>query len=181
VYDRVGFLLVGQVSEIYGRNPNGDYWYIRNLNNNTAYCWLWGEYATVSGNIGALPIFTPPPTPTPVPNFNAWYAGLDVCTGWWVDLKLENTGGVAFTSLTLTVRDTVTNISQTLYSDSFTDNNGCSESFTKDSLNPGSNRILSSTPFTYDPTGHLLRATITLCSNPGQSGTCVTEVIEFTP
>jgi hypothetical protein len=98
-----------------------------------------------------------------------------------VDLKLENTGGVAFTSLTLTVRDTVTNISQTLYSDSFTDNNGCSESFTKDSLNPGSNRILSSTPFTYDPTGHLLRATITLCSNPGQSGTCVTEVIEFTP
>ncbi len=181
IYDRVGYLLVGQVSEIYGRNYTGDYWYIRNLNQNTAYCWLWGEYATVSGNIAALPIFTPPPTPTPVPNFEANYFGKDSCTNWWVDFKLLNTGGVAFQSLTLTVRDTVTDVTQTLYADSFTDFNGCTESFTKDSLNPGSNRIVSSSPFTYDPAGHLLRATITLCTNAGQSGTCLTKVVEFTP
>ena len=180
-YDRVGYLLVGQVSEIYGRNYAGDYWYIRNPNQTTAYCWLWGEYATVSGNIAALPIFTPPPTPTPVPNFEASYFGKDSCTNWWVDLKLQNTGGAAFRSMTLTVRDTVTDITQTLYTDSFTDVNGCSESFTKDSLNPGSNRVVSSYPFNYDPTGHLLRATITLCTNTGQSGTCLTRVIEFTP
>jgi hypothetical protein len=180
-YDRVGYLLVGQVSEVYGRNPAGDYWYIRNVNNNTAYCWLWGEYATVTGNVAALPIFTPPPTPTPVPDFTPIYQGLDVCTGWWIDVKLDNTGGMGFTSLTFTVRDTVTNISQTFYSDSFTDNNGCSESYSKDSLSPGSNRIVSSAPFSYDPTGHLVRATITLCSSPGQSGTCVTRSLEVVP
>jgi hypothetical protein len=180
-YARVGYLLVGQVSEVYGRNQAGDYWYIRNLNNSTTYCWLWGEYATVTGNIPALPVFTPPPTPTPVPNFTPIYQGLDVCSGWWIDVKLDNTGGMGFTSLAFTVRDTVTNISQTLYSDNFTDNNGCSESFSKDSLSPGSNRIVSSAPFTYDPTGHLVRATITLCSNPGQSGTCVTQVLEVVP
>ena len=182
VYDRVGYLLIGQLSEIYGRNPNGDYWYIRNLNQNTAYCWLWGEYATVSGNIAALPIFTPPPTPTPMPNFEAYYNNNENCnTSWWVDLRLENTGGMGFQSITLTVYDTVTGISQTLYADSFTDINGCSESFTKDSLSPGSKRIVSSPTFTYDPSGHELRATVTLCSNPGQSGTCLTKVIEFTP
>ena len=181
VYDRVGYLLVGQVSEVFGRNPAGDYWYIRNLNNNITYCWLWGEYATVTGNIPALPIFTPPPTPTPVPNFEASYVGKDSCSGWWVDMKLENNGGVGFTSLTVTVRDIVSDISQTLYSDDFVDKNGCGETFINDSLSPGSNRIVSSPPFSYDPGGHLLRATISLCSNANQSGTCVTKVIEFTP
>ena len=39
---------------------------------------------------------------------------MDSCTNWWVDLRLENTGGLGFTSLTLTVRDEDTDISQTL-------------------------------------------------------------------
>jgi hypothetical protein len=181
IYDRVGYLLVGQLSEIYGRNPNGDYWYIRNLNNNTAYCWLWGQYATVSGNIAALPIYTPPPTPTPMPDFQVYYNNMDSCTNWWVDLRLENDGGMGFTSMTLTVRDEDTDIAQTLYSEDFTDVNGCSETFIKDSLSPGANRIVSSPAFTYDFSGHDMRATVTLCSNPGQSGICLTKVIEFTP
>jgi hypothetical protein len=181
VYDRVGYLLVGQASEIYGRNPNGDYWYIRNVYQTTAYCWLWGQYATVSGNIAALPIFTPPPTPTPMPDFNVYYNNMDSCTNWWVDVRLENTGGMGFTSLTMTMHDLDTGISQTLYSEDFTDVNGCSETNIKDSLSPGGKRIVSSPAFTYDLVGHDLRATVTLCSNPGQSGTCLTKVIEFTP
>ena len=28
-------------------------------------CWLWGQYAVVSGNTATLPEYTPPPTPTP--------------------------------------------------------------------------------------------------------------------
>lgn len=187
VYDRVGYLLVGQVSEIYGRNPAGNYWYIRNLNKTTDYCWLWGEYATVSGNLSALPVYTPPPTPTPMPNFAASFAGEDTCcgkdgcTGWWVDIRLENTGGITFRSMTLTVRDTDTEISQTLYSNGFTDNDGCTDTVTYDSLSPGGRRIVSSPAFAYDLSDHELRATITLCSNTNQSGTCITEVIEFEP
>ncbi len=181
VYDQVGYLLVGQVSDVYGRNAYGDYWYIRNVNQTTAYCWLWGQYATVSGNIAALPIFTPPPTPTPMPNFDVYYNNMDSCANWWVDLRLENTGGMGFTSLTMTLRDLDTDITQTLYSEDFTDVNGCSETYIKDSLSPGSKRIVSSPAFNYDLAGHDLRATVTLCSNPGQSGTCLTKVIEFTP
>ena len=181
VYDRVGYLLVGQVSEVYGRNPAGDYWYIRNPNKPTDFCWLWGEYATLSGNIAALPIYTPPPTPTPMPNFVASYAGKESCSGWWVDLRLENTGGVTFRSLTLTVRDTETDISQTLYTTGFTDHNGCGDTAIRDVLSPGARVIVSSPVFSYDVGGHDLRATITLCSNTNQSGTCVTQVIEFEP
>ncbi len=94
-YDRVGALLAGEVAEVFGRDLGGNYWYIRNPDNSSGFCWLWGEYATLAGNTQALPVFTPPPTPTPAPAFVADYSGLEACagTGWWVEVRLENTGG----------------------------------------------------------------------------------------
>ncbi|HEX9838914.1 MAG TPA: SH3 domain-containing protein [Anaerolineales bacterium] len=181
VYDRVGALLIGEIAEVVGRNPIGNYWYIRNPDQSNGFCWLWGEYATLTGNTSVLPVYTPPPTPTPTPNFAAFYAGKDTCTGWWVDIELENIGGLSFESISITVRDTVTDSIVSMYADSFTDINGCITSNTKEALPPGATRIVSTPAFTYDPTGHELRATITLCSSPGQNGTCITQVIHFTP
>ena len=181
VYDRVGALLVGQVAEVVGRDTTGNYWYIRNPNQSNGFCWLWGEYATVTGNFAALPMYTPPPTPTPMPAFEADYDGLETCSGWWVDLKLTNTGGISFESVSLTVTDTVTDIAVSMDADIFDNTDGCTDSSAQDVLNPGANRIVSAPAFTYDPSGHKLRATITLCSRDGQNGMCVTESIKFTP
>lgn len=188
-----------------GRSADGNYWIIRNPDRAGELCWLWGEHAIVTGVPGILPVFTPPPTPTPTrtatplptptrtltpaatstlaPNFTASYNNLESCTGigWWVDIHLQNSGGITFQSLALTVTDTVTGSVLPLYSDDFIDRNGCSESNTWDNLPPGTGRLVSSPAFSYDPTGHELRATITLCSNPGQSGTCATQTITFTP
>ena len=182
-YERVGALLVGEFAEVAGRNPSGEYWYIRNPDSGNGYCWLWGQYATVSGNFAALPIFTPPPTPTPMPDFEAEFSDLDACAGiWWVDITLDNTGGLNFRSLSLTLRDTETDQILSLYSDLFSDKDNCVDpNEDRENLPAGSTRTFSSPAFSYDPTGHKLRATITLCSNPGQSGTCVTKVITFTP
>jgi hypothetical protein len=181
VYDRVGALLVGEMAEVYGRNDQGTYWYIRNPDSNGGFCWLWGEYATLSGNLGVLPVYTPPPTPTPSPNFDPSYSGKDSCVGWWVEFDLENTGGIQFKSYSLTLRDTVTDTVLSAYADGFTDMDGCVTSSTRDNLNPGGTRTISSPAFTYDPAGDKLRATITLCSNLSQNGTCITKVIEFKP
>ena len=188
VYDRVGALLVGEVAEVFGMNPTGEYWYIRNPDsNNNGYCWLWGEYASLAGNLSALPIFTPPPTPTPsptstpTPGFDVSYDSLETCSGWWVDLRLKNTGSIAFRSVSITLRDTTNDTVLSLTADSFTNNDGCSSSSTKDVLNPGDVRVVSAPPFIYDPTGHKLRATLTMCSNKAISGTCVSQVIEFKP
>lgn len=181
VYDRVGALLVGQVAEVVGRDPTGGYWYIRNPDSRPEFCWLWGEYATLSGNVAALPMYTPPPTPTPVPNFDASYVRLETCTGWWVDIELRNTGGVNFKSVSLTLRDTLNDTVLSMYTDGFTDVSGCLDSVNRSNLQPGESRIISSPPFVYDPTGRKLRATITACSNTGNSGTCVSQVITFTP
>ena len=183
VYDRVGALVVGQTAEVIGRNNAGNYWYIRNPNRTTDFCWLWGEYATVSGNIGALPVYTPPPTPTPRPDYDVDYARLESCagSGWWVDIELENNGGITFRSISMTVRDLTNDTVVSLYSDDFIDRYNCSDSDTYDTLPAGDERIVSSPYIVADPRGHDLRVTVTLCSNTGQSGTCITKVLEFEP
>jgi len=181
VYDRVGALLVGEVAEVVGRNQNGNYWYIRNPNNPNGYCWLWGEYATLTGSFAALPVFTPPPTPTPMPAFAADFDGLESCNGWWTDILLTNTGGISFESISMTVRDQATDVVVSMYSDIFDDVDGCSDIFTRERLNAGDSRVVSGPIFSYNPTGHKLRATITLCSRDGQNGTCITSTINFTP
>jgi hypothetical protein len=183
VYARVGGLLVGEVAEVVGRHTTRDYWIIRNPDRPGEPCWLWGRYATLTGNTSLLPIYTPPPTPTPSPDFTASYHGLDVCagTGWWLDIELENPKGITFNSISMTVRDTVNDTVLSLYSNDFTDRNGCNETNTWDSLPAGEERLVSTPFLAYNPTGHRLRATIILCSNLGQSGTCTSRVIEFTP
>jgi hypothetical protein len=179
VYDRVGGLQVGQVAEVVGRNQTNNYWYIRNPNNSNSFCWLWGEYATVTGNFAALPVFTPPPTPTPAPVFEAEFERVEGCTQWWVDILLTNTGGIPFESMSLTVRDRDTDVVTSMIADYFADVRNCSETVSGNRLNPGGERTVTSSTFAYNPRGHRLRATITLCSRDGLNGTCITEVIEF--
>lgn len=182
-YDRVGALLVGEFTEVYGRDLAGNYWYVRNPDASGGFCWLWGEYATFAGNTQALPIFTPPPTPTPVPAFAATYSGLESCagTGWWVEFRLENTGGITFRSILLAAADTTANTTASLSDNKFTNINGCSSSDSRNTLVPGEKLVISSPPFAADPTGHNFRATITLCSDVNVSGTCVTRILEFKP
>jgi hypothetical protein len=187
VYGRVGALLVGEVAEVVGRDPTGNYWYIRNPDATNGFCWLWGEYATLAGNFAVLPVFTPPPTPTPTatstpaPAFRASYAGRDTCVGWWVEIELKNRGASSFTSMSLTVKDTVTDISVSANTEDFTNIDGCLTTTIRDALPVDASRIVSSPPFAYDPIGHKLRAAITLCTESGQTGMCIKEVIEFTP
>jgi hypothetical protein len=181
VYDRVGALQVGQVAEVVGRNQVSNYWYIRNPGQANGFCWLWGEYATVTGDLAALPVLTPPPTPTPMPAFTARYDRIETCKGWWLDFELTNTGGVSFDSVSLTVRDTVTNEVVSTYSDNFMDLDGCVDSSTRDELSPGTSPNVSSPAFMYDPTGHEMQATITACSGEGLNGTCLTQVVRFRP
>jgi hypothetical protein len=66
-YDMVGGLAVGQTAEVIGRDAASQFWLIHNPSNLSVICWLWGKYATVTGDTSGLPIATPPPTPTPIP------------------------------------------------------------------------------------------------------------------
>jgi hypothetical protein len=181
VYDYIGGLYIGQIAEVYGRNTANNYWYIRLPENPNLFCWVTGEYASVNGNFAALPVFTPPPTPTPKPDFEIKYAGMDTCVGWWLEFKLTNIGPFAFQSYSIVVKDTSNGIAVSGAGDGFTDLGGCVSSSIILSLEPGKSTILSGPAFAHNPNNHEIKATIKLCTKPGLLGECITHTIEFKP
>ena len=72
-----------------------------------------------------------------MPDFAADYGGMDTCSGWWADIDLNNTGGVTFKSIAITVRDIDTDVVVSMYTDVFHDIDGCSDTSTRERLNPG--------------------------------------------
>jgi uncharacterized protein YgiM (DUF1202 family) len=64
IYDLVGGLLVGEEAVVVGKFTLTNYWIINNPDS-SGTCWLWGQYATVTGNTAGLPEYAQPPTPTP--------------------------------------------------------------------------------------------------------------------
>jgi hypothetical protein len=68
-YDLVMIFKVGMSAEVTATYP--DYWIIEYPGGNGATCWLWDEYATVTGDTSQLPTATPPPLPPTVVPFTA--------------------------------------------------------------------------------------------------------------
>lgn len=194
VYDYEGALLIGKTVQILARESTGDYWYIHNPETtDDLYCWIWGKYATITGDVSVLPMYTPPPTPTATPTSDATitptatatkkasdgsfvvsYNNTDTCSpNWWTDYKLRNNGLISFQSMKITIKDMSNSNTFEKSSNVFTDLGGCSTSAEKDVLDPGDILIFSGPNFSYDPSGHLLRISLTLCTGNAQKGTCV--------
>jgi len=184
IFERVGILLVGETAEIVGREPKGEYWYIRNPDSADGggdFCWVWGEYATVIGNTLPLLYLSPPPPPSS--SVAVSFDKLETCATWWADFKLTNTSGAVFRSITIILTDTdtdpVTTVSLT--TNGFTNNEGCGSPITTDSLIAGGTLTASSALLGYDPSGHALNAKMTICTEKDQAGTCIMQELNFKP
>ncbi len=185
VYDQVGGLVVGKTVEVFGRDPSGQFYYIRNPNNPATFCWVWANYATPVGNFAAVPVFTPAPTPTPVPGFSISYLGMITCAGNYAfRFELKNTGSLTWQSIKIDVTDSNTATTKTHTSDTFKDYSGCPLVNTLQDLEPDEVGVaVNNNPghFTYNPTGHNMTATFTLYLQNGLSGQSETRTITFTP
>lgn len=183
LFEKVGILLVGESTEILGREPKGQYWYIRNpdvIDNGVEYCWVWGEYATVTGNL--LPLLYMSPAPPSAINFKVAYSKLESCNKtWWVDLRLENKSGGLFKSIAINLSDADTLTATSLTQNSFTNKDGCNTTDTIDSLVAGGTFTVSSAPLGYNPTGHKLTAKVTVCTSADLQGNCLTRELTFNP
>ena len=63
-YEVVTIFRIGLTADVIARNAAETYWVIRNPAG-SGHCWVWGEYATLIGPKAELPVWAPPPTPTP--------------------------------------------------------------------------------------------------------------------
>lgn len=65
-YDIIFTLLAGATVEIVGQYPTNNYWTVK-VQGMDEPCWIWGEYATVSGSHWTVPTVNPPATTTASP------------------------------------------------------------------------------------------------------------------
>lgn len=181
IYERVGVLLVGEITEVLGRDFKGEYWYVRNPDEGAEACWVWGEYATVTGNMLSVPFMTP--LPPPIASFTIAFNKIQNCSVRWLDLSITNTSTVVFESISLVIKDSSTTPETVLTqkSNDFTHSKGCDSPIDTDTLLSGATVTVSSPFFSYDPKGHNINAQATLCSEPDQKGLCATQEITFQP
>jgi hypothetical protein len=191
IYDWLGALNVGQQAEVFGRDPANTSWYIRNPNNSTGFCWIYGSFATITGNPNTIPVFTPMPTPTPARtatstkapiDFIVTFLKFDLCAGptYYARYTLYNNSAVTWQSFHATTTDTVTAETQTVTKNSFTQYVACLLGVDQDDLTPGESGEAWTYIMASNPSGHLINAVIKLCTLDNLNGTCITKALTFT-
>jgi SH3-like domain-containing protein len=63
-YDILFAYVKGVKREIIGHYPQENYWLVKAPESATGECWLWGEYADITGSYWVVASVTPPPTAT---------------------------------------------------------------------------------------------------------------------
>ena len=181
-YDFVGALLVGQVAEVAARSTVPDYWYIHNPDRPGEFCWLWGEFATLEGDPGPLPAFTPAPSPTPSLDFILYLNGFHPCgADTQVVFTIQNISGATFMTGQIHIFN-LTN-STDLYGP-LLDRHPFDPGSTNcppghgNQLLPGAAAYLVA-PFSEIPGEAAARATIKLCTGDYLGGDCLTKTIDF--
>ena len=67
-YPRLSPLQAGKEAELIGRDASWTYWVIKDPGRTGQNCWLWGYYASTTGNLKALKVFTAPTPPGGYPS-----------------------------------------------------------------------------------------------------------------
>ena len=181
-YPILGSFKAGETAEVVGQDFNQGYWVIRLPSEPLIICWIWRHSATPMGQTTSVPVFTPQPTPTEIVGFILTYEGFTSCSGlYYVKFKIENNSNQTWESNQVNATDRTTNVTTTINRDTFSNYDGCNLIGNDTNLEPGEVGITTSNSFAANPSGHDFKATIQACSLEGQSGTCATKTITFTP
>jgi hypothetical protein len=120
VYDWLHTYLAGDQALLLGKSADEAFWFINDQNGLIPDCWLWGKFATPAGDTAFVPVFTPPPTPTPMPDFTVSYEGSDCGAGsCWLWFKINNTGSLKWQSVLVYAKNLATSDESVFVSDEF--------------------------------------------------------------
>jgi len=179
-YEKAGILLVGEIAEVVGRDAFGQFWYIRNPDIGTEYCWISGQYATVEGNV--LSLFAQPPPSNLTSDVEFTYDGLGKCRDrWWVNILIQNRSSSTFKSISMIVLDGVTNVSRSITFTGFPFTDRCASPNSVGALASDKKVTISSPEYPYNIVGDEMHVSLTLCTDVDLKGTCVGDKLVFTP
>lgn len=186
-YRVVGYLLVGTVVEVHGRNSSETWWYIQNPTKSGQFCWVWAETTVVTGEASNLPEVTPPPLPTKKAStsygFSIKSVKIRYCGGVPVAFfKVHNNSKVALESGALTIDDL--SIGKRVFGPTssnapFLSSDQCNASYI-DQLGAGKSLYMAGSLGKKVKPGHILKAIIRLCTKEGLNGYCSQRTTKFT-
>jgi len=203
-FELVDTFQASQTIQVLGKHPYDNYWYVRSPNNSNITCWMWGFYAT-GANLDNVPVLTPPATYTPTPTatatatnsggiiiigtilikpvFTLNYVNSGTCAAdsWWSRITIQNTGAVTAKSISISIKDTVTNEVRNSSINGFRDVNACVLSALKPTLAGGESTTVVTPSLPANPAGHNVSATVTLCTDINSGGACSSSTINFIP
>lgn len=166
--------------KIVSKTPFDNYVVVENPKISGQTCWLWTQYVDINGDLSNLPVATAPAPPKLVA-FSLSFYRIESCSGFSPAFKVVNNGTVTLQSYTVAVKDRIENITETSSSDGFDMRNGCTITNSIPFIDPGETGFIYADTFSYDPSVHDMKATITLCSHNGLGGKCASQDIYFTP
>ncbi len=169
IYDIEYIAMAGEDLVIAARSSVPNYVIVEIPGSPGQTCWLWTQYAEISGDTSSLPVQTPPPTPTPQPTetpalaFSMSQVDISLCSGKeYLEIQISNTGSLAIESFSFQARDLDTNETASRQGNIFKRTIGCL-AFARPSIAPGGSAYLGVGPFT-GFAGHTVRVTMTACA-----------------
>jgi hypothetical protein len=181
-YDLVAKYPVGQKLNVVARDLGSAYWFVSNPTKPDEQCYLMAQNVKISGEITALPKFTPLASPTSIPDFKVQFKKFDTCKGKdFAIFIVENTGSSAFRSAYIKLTDLKNNKSSEQAVNAFNLHVGCTLAKNVAPLNPGETGYTESAPIDWNHSGHKFRVTIMLCTEQNLKKVCVDQTIEVKP
>jgi hypothetical protein len=134
-----------------------------------------------------VPIYTAPPVPTRTPTpsgpvFSLSFYQLDVCSPNWVPaIKIVNTGSTSLSSYSITTKDRNNDTTLSTSSNDFSKRKNCAVTKEITTLDPGDTGFIYTNSLDYDPSGHNMKASVTVCVHNDLKGKCSSLVLNYKP
>ncbi len=175
-YPEVAMLTPGDTVAVVGHAEEmPEYWQVRLDDGRT--CWVWERYASLEGDVAAVPTVTPPPAPDAA--FSLYYAGYSECASSGLTFQIVNRGPVPIESFYIEVHDGA------LYTATaglkFTWWLDCVTSGSAGTILPGKNALITVNTGLEDLRGHTVQIKAKACTEDNLNGTCFERTFTITP
>lgn len=180
LYDLVAKYEAGQQLNVVAKDLGGGYWFVQNPEKLEEQCYLLAQNIKITGDTEPLPKFTPLPSPTAAPYFEATFRKFDICENRnYVVFDIENLGSFPFRSVYIRVINQKIGESVEQAYNAFDLRARCVLAKNIAPLDVGKSGFVYSPQFKWSGHGEKLRVIIMACTEKNLKGSCVTQTFDL--